>query len=173
MWILNLPTNQWFSIPQLAPYPQPVGFTAGIVSGRHFYLQISTCPFTLNTPPACGASANELWRWSTPITSGPGRAPSAPAAAAPASDPSAYTAHSWGLAIGILVGLFNAYVLVLLAQNSGVEVFAVCKGAYEGALGLCGRSSGGGSSSRAAPASAFYSSVDAGKADGGYVAPPA
>ena len=161
MWAYNAITQVWGLVTPSLPAPDAaalndVGYGVGTWLGRHFYRFRQSVSASGDPLPGTG----QLWRWAPSATgSAAAAAPTCPAPAAISA--AAYTAHSWGLAIGILVGVFNTYLLVLVVRNSALDVLALCKGAAA-LVGL-------GSSSAPQPSAGYYSSVSAGK--GEYVAP--
>ena len=83
---------------------------ASHIIGRWFY--------TIIQAGATGTAAdNQLWRWTVPVAGSSG--PVAPCGEGAGGSSTQYNAHSAGIAIGILIGIANVWLLVLIARNTG------------------------------------------------------
>ena len=126
MWTYNLVSESWTLVPATTPNPSQNlvpgsgtvrigrGFTTGTTVGRHFYVWQQSFSGAANGQPQ--QNTGSLWRWTAdnvPAGGGGG------GGAAPVSNAIAI-GHTWGIVIGILIGLGNLYYLVQLAAHAGV-----------------------------------------------------
>ena len=132
-------------------YPSPPtpngrnGWGMGGVVGHHFY-------WIVNDESGAPGATSTMWRWA-PVAGGRGGAPAA--AAASGVDP-ADAGQSFGIALGVILGLANLYVLVAIAQGNAIDLVPAALAPYLPAA--CGGSGG----SRPGPSAAgFYASANA------------
>ena len=150
LWAYNLPLQTWGRVQPSspAPYSSPLrdyGYGTGALLGRHLY------SFAQAIDPVSGEplpGTGQLWRWA-PTVGGGSVAGSAPAVG---YNSAALAGHTAGIVIGILVGLGNLVVVLMLAQNAGVVTFPDL------------------SFGRKASAAGYYTATSS---DAGYTAPPA
>lgn len=107
LWFLEIPTGTWFQMPPPSPAPvvQQGTFAAGVFIGRHFYILLNSAV----------TGVNELWRWSIV----PGQYGPPPSGGGGSSNSGVATAHSWGIAIGCLIGLAQLALFVKVALAQG------------------------------------------------------
>lgn len=107
MWALNIPAGEWFPLaaPNPAPQPAPNTLAAGCGLGRHFYFIFKS---------ADNAGDVQLWRWS--IVPGQYQPPSGGSGS---SDHGIAVAHSWGIALGCIIGAAQLIVFVYVARKEG------------------------------------------------------
>ena len=153
MWVNHLPTQTWFPIAQAGgqpwPVPAPGSRSAGIMIGRWFYV-------ILATPPGVGGAPNQLWRWTFPVAPGGGNGGGGGGGSGSgnsAAQTAVVVGHTAGIVVGILIGLANLWLLVVIARS----------GAGNG-LGL---------SAAASSVGGFYAPKFGGAADSGTYAAPA
>ena len=153
LWTYNIVSGSWANIAVggVAPSTGRGTYFTGTFIARHFYI------YAENYNSAGGYGGGQLWRFS----------PNTAAVAPPAPAPAAATVsvgHTWGIVIGILIGLANLYFLWLLVQNAGLDVLPAALAAY-----LPSSLGGGGG---AKPGAGYYSAAPGGAAAaGGYAAP--
>ena len=168
LWAYNLPAQSWGLVRPSSPAPYEratdFGYGTGALIGRHLYsFAQSVDPMSGEPLPGTG----QLWRWA-PDAGGGG----APGGGGAGCDAATARGHTAGIVIGILLGLGNLYVLVLLAFSSGVALLPEALSSVLSGLPVVGACLGGGK-----PAAPGYFSSTAGAAgagaDGSYMAPPA
>ena len=165
LWAYNLVTQTWGQVQSPGAAPG-VGRAVAEVIGMHYYvlLQENFYPPSPNNPPAQPA---QLWRWRPSLTFPPSGGGGAGYDAATARG------HTAGIVIGILIGLGNLYVLILLAGNAGVALLPEALSSLLSGLPVVGACVGGGKP--AVPG--YYSSAPSGagaasSGSAGYSAPP-
>ena len=160
LWVMNMPSQTWNKIGGQTPgqpWPMPRANTrpAGVIIGRWLYVMVVTDPAVTGAP-------NQLWRWTFPIfrPGGGGGPPGGGGGGGGASSQGEAIAvgHTWGIVIGLLIGLANLALLVVLVRGGS-------GGGFSFGFSL--------PTSLSAGPPSFYSSAgaSASAAAGGYTAP--
>jgi hypothetical protein len=157
LWAYNLPAQAWGRVQPSSPAPfdgppRDFGYGTGAMIGRHLYSFAQVVDAVTGEPLA---GTGQLWRWApTPGGGGGGTGGGGGSATS-----AVVAGHTAGIVIGILVGLANLGLLVLLAQNAGVVALPAL-----GGLACGGKPAGAGG---------YYTAASAGVGAGDYAAPNA
>ena len=160
MWAYNLLTQVWGKVVPTQPAPDAAspgdaGYGVGSWMGHHFYRFRQEVDASSGMPVS---GTGQLWRWAPAAVGGAMPAPSSPAQ--PATGVTLASGPTAGITLSVMLGLANAFMLLLLGRSSGAF------GSLD-ALGGCG----GWCTAKRGAGGYYATSSSSDKAEGAYSAP--